>query len=148
MQTAAQRPYILQLLAYLMFHGGGLLHLAFCLFHQKESVRDATVDLFDQLRAFPVRRSHLTFVGHAACTDIPPRPAQVGVLFLQALNHFQRYAYVRQAHAREKRFAEQYQQQPPPPQQQSQTQSVYGPSSFNRTYSTDRMITPTMNGGF
>ncbi|KAJ7803801.1 stabilization of polarity axis-domain-containing protein [Mycena olivaceomarginata] len=116
---------VVELLAYLMFHGGGLLHLAFCLFHQKESVRDATVDLFDQLRAFPV-----------------------GVLFLQALNHFQRYAYVRQAHAREKRFAEQYQQQPPPPQQQSQTQSVYGPSSFNRTYSTDRMITPTMNGGF
>jgi hypothetical protein len=28
---------------------------------------------------------------------------QVGVQFLQALNHFQRYAYVRQAHARESR---------------------------------------------
>ncbi|KAJ7807119.1 stabilization of polarity axis-domain-containing protein [Mycena olivaceomarginata] len=37
---------VIELLAYLMFHGG-LLHLAFCLFHQKESVRDATVDLFD-----------------------------------------------------------------------------------------------------
>ncbi|KAJ7815883.1 stabilization of polarity axis-domain-containing protein, partial [Mycena olivaceomarginata] len=58
---------VVELLAYLMFHGG-LLHLAFCLFHQKESVRDATMDLFDQLRAF-----------------------SVGVLFLQALNHFQRY---------------------------------------------------------
>lgn len=29
---------------------------------------------------------------------------QVGVYFLQALNHFQRYAYVRQAHARETRI--------------------------------------------
>ncbi|KAJ7848654.1 stabilization of polarity axis-domain-containing protein [Mycena olivaceomarginata] len=68
---------VIELLAYLMFHGG-LLHLAFCLFHQKESVRDATVDLFDQLRAFSVRRSLLTFAGHGARTDIPPRPAQRG----------------------------------------------------------------------
>lgn len=30
-------------------------------------------------------------------------PSEVGVLFLQALNHFQRYAYVRQAHARERK---------------------------------------------
>ncbi|KAF8143329.1 mesa protein [Mycena galopus ATCC 62051] len=86
---------VVELLAYLMPHGGGLLHLAFSLFHQKESVRDATVDLFNQLRAFPV-----------------------GVLFLQALNHFQRYAYVRQAHARETRVAGEQQQQ-----QQQQSQS-------------------------
>ncbi|KAF7357919.1 Protein mesA [Mycena venus] len=119
---------VVELLAYLMPHGGGLIHLAFSLFHQKESVRDATVDLFNQLRAYPV-----------------------GVLFLQALNHFQRYAYVRQAHAREKRLApDQYQHQPPPQQQQPPpSQSFYGgSSSFNRTYSTDRMVTPTMNGGF
>ncbi|KAJ7233911.1 docking domain of Afi1 for Arf3 in vesicle trafficking-domain-containing protein [Mycena rebaudengoi] len=117
---------VVELLAHLMPHGGGLLHLAFSLFHQKESVRDATVDLFNQLRAFPV-----------------------GVLFLQALNHFQRYAYVRQAHAREKRAAEhqqQYHHQQPQSQPQSH-QSVYS-SQFNRTYSTDRMTTPTMNGGF
>ncbi|KAJ6546440.1 mesa protein [Mycena vulgaris] len=115
---------VVELLAYLMPHGGGLLHIAFSLFHQKEAVRDATVDLFNQLRAFPV-----------------------GVLFLQALNHFQRYAYVRQAHARERRMAseqQQYPQQQQPPQGQ---QSFYG-SSFSRTYSTDRMVTPTMNGGF
>ncbi|KAJ7633486.1 stabilization of polarity axis-domain-containing protein [Mycena polygramma] len=101
---------VIQLLAYLMPHGGGLLHLAFSLFHQKESVRDATVDLFNQLRVYPV-----------------------GVLFLQALNHFQRYAYVRQAHAREKRLAE---------------HQIHHGSSFNRSYSTDRMVTPTTNGGF
>ncbi|KAJ7122034.1 stabilization of polarity axis-domain-containing protein [Mycena crocata] len=115
---------VVELLAYLMPHGGGLIHLAFCLFHQKEVVRDATVDLFNQLRAFPV-----------------------GVLFLQALNHFQRYAYVRQAHARERRTAgdqQQYQQQQQPPQQQ---QSFYS-SSYNHNYSSDRMVTPTFNGGF
>ncbi|CAK5265904.1 unnamed protein product [Mycena citricolor] len=93
---------VVELLAYLMPHGGGLLHLAFALFHQKETVRDAAVDLFNQLRAFPV-----------------------GVMFLQALNHFQRYAYVRQAHARERRLLEQ-QQQP----------KLYGPPS----------TTPTVNG--
>lgn len=38
-----------------MPHGGGLLHLGFGLFHQKESVRELTVDLFNQLRAYPVR---------------------------------------------------------------------------------------------
>ncbi|KAJ7162232.1 stabilization of polarity axis-domain-containing protein [Mycena filopes] len=126
---------VVELLAYLMPHGGGLLHLAFSLFHQKESVRDATVDLFNQLRAFPV-----------------------GVMFLQALNHFQRYAYVRQAHAREKRVTEQqqqpYLQAPPPPplppqpqtHTQMQHQSMYGGSSFNRTYSADRMT--MSNGGF
>jgi len=61
-------------------HNGGLLPLSFGLFHQQEVVRGLTVDLFTQLRMFPV-----------------------GVQFLQALNHFQRYAYVRQAHARESR---------------------------------------------
>ncbi|KAN0131977.1 Docking domain of Afi1 for Arf3 in vesicle trafficking domain containing protein [Lactarius tabidus] len=61
-------------------HNGGLLPLSFGLFHQQEVVRDLTVDLFTQLRMF-----------------------SVGVQFLQALNHFQRYAYVRQAHARESR---------------------------------------------
>jgi hypothetical protein len=63
-------------------HNAGLLPLSFGLFHQQEVVRDLTVDLFTQLRMFPV-----------------------GVQFLQALNHFQRYAYVRQAHARESRGA-------------------------------------------
>jgi hypothetical protein len=38
-----------------MPQGQGLLHLGLGLFHQKEAVRDATVDLFNNLRAFPVR---------------------------------------------------------------------------------------------
>ncbi|KAJ2989328.1 hypothetical protein NUW54_g8820 [Trametes sanguinea] len=53
----------------------------FGLFHQQEAVRELAVDLFNELRAYPI-----------------------GVQFLQALNHFQRYAYVRQAHAKEQRL--------------------------------------------
>ncbi|KAH8996382.1 spindle pole body interacting protein [Lactarius akahatsu] len=71
---------VTELLSLIPPHNGGLLPLSFGLFHQQEVVRDLTVDLFTQLRMFPV-----------------------GVQFLQALNHFQRYAYVRQAHARESR---------------------------------------------
>ncbi|KAF7315952.1 Protein mesA [Mycena indigotica] len=69
---------VVELLAYLMPNGGGLAHLAFGCFHQRDAVRDATVDLFNQIRAFPV-----------------------GAVFLQMLNHFQRYAYVRLAHAKQ-----------------------------------------------
>ncbi|KAI0261594.1 spindle pole body interacting protein [Gloeopeniophorella convolvens] len=71
---------VVELLSHTPPHNGGLLPLSFGLFHQQEAVRDLTVDLFTQLRMYPV-----------------------GVQFLQALNHFQRYAYVRQAHAREAR---------------------------------------------
>ncbi|KAH7922767.1 spindle pole body interacting protein [Leucogyrophana mollusca] len=73
---------VVELLAHTPPHAGGLQPLSFCLFHQQESIRDATVDIFNELRAYPV-----------------------GVIFLQALNHFQRYAYVRQAQARESRTA-------------------------------------------
>lgn len=44
-----------QLLSYLVPYGGGLTHLGFCLFHPRESVREATIQLFNQLRAYPVR---------------------------------------------------------------------------------------------
>ncbi|KAG1797235.1 uncharacterized protein BJ212DRAFT_1289850, partial [Suillus subaureus] len=64
-------------------HSGGLQPLSFCLFHHQESIREATVDIFNELRQ---------------------NPYAAGVIFLQALNHFQRYAYVRQAHARESRM--------------------------------------------
>ncbi|TFY76670.1 hypothetical protein EWM64_g7339, partial [Hericium alpestre] len=74
---------VVELLAHSPPHAGGLLPLSFGLFHQQEAVRDLTVDIFTHLRMFPV-----------------------GVQFLQALNHFQRYAYVRQAHARENRHAQ------------------------------------------
>jgi hypothetical protein len=68
-------------------------------------VRDLSVDLFTQLRMFPVSLSIITL---CFCWAQPlnldvMRCMQVGVQFLQALNHFQRYAYVRQAHARESR---------------------------------------------
>jgi len=69
---------VIELLSYLVPYGGGLAHLGFCLFHQRQSVREATIQLFNQLRAYPV-----------------------GVQFLQTLNHFQRYAFVRQAFTRE-----------------------------------------------
>ncbi|EKM80927.1 hypothetical protein AGABI1DRAFT_71556 [Agaricus bisporus var. burnettii JB137-S8] len=78
---------IVELLAYALPQGQGLLQLGFGLFHQKEGVREATVDLFNNLRAYPV-----------------------GISFLQSLNHFQRYAYVRQAHARERKTQQQQQQ--------------------------------------
>ncbi|OAX42604.1 spindle pole body interacting protein [Rhizopogon vinicolor AM-OR11-026] len=71
---------VVEILAFMPPHAGGLQPLSFCLFHQQESIREATVDIFNELRQYPV-----------------------GVIFLQALNHFQRYAYVRQAHARESR---------------------------------------------
>ncbi|KAI0739001.1 mesa protein [Daedaleopsis nitida] len=71
---------VTEFLSLLPPHLHGLQPMSFGLFHQQEVVRDLTVDLFDELRVHPI-----------------------GVQFLQALNHFQRYAYVRQAHARELR---------------------------------------------
>lgn len=41
-------------------HGGGLMYLGFSLFHQKESIREYTVNLFDQLRGYPVSRGSKT----------------------------------------------------------------------------------------
>ncbi|CAL1699526.1 unnamed protein product [Somion occarium] len=72
---------VTELLSMLPPHHNGLLPLSFGLFHQQEVVRDLTVDIFNELRLHPV-----------------------GVQFLQSLNHFQRYAFVRQAHARESRL--------------------------------------------
>jgi len=86
---------VVELLSMLPAHSGGLLPLSFGLFHQQEHIRDLTVDLFTQLRMYPV---HIL-------PQLPGRfltASQIGVQALQALNHFQRYAYVRQAHARER----------------------------------------------
>ncbi|KAF9566805.1 spindle pole body interacting protein [Agrocybe pediades] len=111
---------VVELLASLP-HGGGLLYLGFFLFHQKEAIRECTVSLFDQLRAYPV-----------------------GVLFLQALNHFQRYAYVRQAHARERRQAlEQHQSHPNP------TDIAYSLAhNFSSRTQTNPMVGHQPNGAF
>ncbi|TFK74262.1 mesa protein [Pluteus cervinus] len=105
-----------ELLSYLMPQTGGLMHLGFGLFHQREAVREATVDLFNQLRMY-----------------------SVGVVFLQALNHFQRYAYVRMAVAREKRvqyetLQDQQQRQAPPPQQHAPSSS-YSQPPYGRVHS-------------
>lgn len=108
---------VVEFLSYLMPHSGGLLPLAFGLFHQKESIRDQTVDLFNQLRAYPV-----------------------GVLFLQTLNHFQRYSYVRQAHMREKRIAEQ--------QHDAKTSSLLPPALPSRTHSNASVSSTHVNGAF
>jgi hypothetical protein len=92
-----------QLLSLIPPYTGGLLPLSFGLFHQQEVVRDLTVDLFTQLRMFPVSSSIIQSVFFGAVLISMNACMQVGVQFLQALNHFQRYAYVRQAHARESR---------------------------------------------
>jgi len=56
-QTAGTfRDYCAQLLAYMPLHAGGLQPLSFCLFHQHESIREATVDIFNELRQYPVCR--------------------------------------------------------------------------------------------
>ncbi|OBZ67772.1 Protein mesA [Grifola frondosa] len=75
---------VTELLSWMPPHLNGLLPLSFGLFHQQESVRDLTVDILNSLRTY-----------------------SVGVQFLQALNHFQRYAYVRQAHTKEMHLREQ-----------------------------------------
>ncbi|KAF9225807.1 spindle pole body interacting protein [Gyrodon lividus] len=102
---------VVELLAYMPPppHAGGLQPLGFCLFHQQESVREATVDIFNELRTHPV-----------------------GVIFLQELNHFQRYAYVRQAHARESRAKECSNQLVPPPPFASRTPSNRSEVSLGR----------------
>lgn len=72
---------VTELLSLLPPHHQGLLPLSFGLFHQQEAIRDLTVVIFNELRSYAV-----------------------GVQFLQSLNHFQRYSYVRQAHALESRI--------------------------------------------
>jgi len=82
---------IVELLANLPPYLGGLLPVTFALFHQREGVRELAVDLLTALRTYPI-----------------------GIQFLQGLNHFHRYAYVRQAHAREMRtYRDQNQLYPP-----------------------------------
>ncbi|KAJ2918021.1 hypothetical protein MD484_g2386, partial [Candolleomyces efflorescens] len=54
-ENARSYEQVVELLASLP-HGGGLMSLAFGLHHPRESIREATVDLFNQLRSFQVRR--------------------------------------------------------------------------------------------
>lgn len=103
-------------------HAGGLQPLSFCLFHEQESIREATVDIFNELRQHPVCRFDSKFSMALKVTH-PLSVVQVGVIFLQALNHFQRYAYVRQAHARESRMRDLSHGLVPPPHLVSRTPS-------------------------
>ncbi|KAF9787957.1 spindle pole body interacting protein [Thelephora terrestris] len=68
---------VVELLALVPPHQGGLLPLSLGLLHPQEIIREYTVDILNELRQY-----------------------SIGVLFLQSLNHFQRYAYVRLAAAR------------------------------------------------
>ncbi|KAI0703720.1 spindle pole body interacting protein [Cytidiella melzeri] len=104
MQTYDQ---VTELLSLLPPHYNGLLPISFGLFHQQEAVRDLTVEIFNELRSYPV-----------------------GVQFLQALNHFQRYAYVRQAHARESRLMNDHNTLSIPPSYMSRTPSNRSESSL------------------
>ena len=58
-----------------------------------------TVELLSILRAYPVRDQTSMAINHINDSF------KVGVQFLQSLNHLHRYAYVRQAHAREVRMS-------------------------------------------
>ena len=50
-----------QLLAHITPHGGGLLYLSLGLFHQQESIRERTVDILSELRAYPVSLNDILF---------------------------------------------------------------------------------------
>ena len=52
--SALKGPLHMEKLLASLPHGGGLLYLGFSLFHQKAAVREHTVNLFNQLRAYPV----------------------------------------------------------------------------------------------
>ncbi|KAF8524403.1 spindle pole body interacting protein [Hysterangium stoloniferum] len=97
---------VVELLSQLPPHAGGLMPLSFGLFHQQESVRELTVELLTTLRSYPI-----------------------GIQFLQSLNHFHKYAYVRQAHGREARRVR-GQNQLYPPQFNSRTPSNRSDSSL------------------
>lgn len=78
-----------QLLAHIPPHVGGLLPLSFCLFHQQEPVREATLDIFNELRLHPVTCflcSHhsATHVVSIDRCNIPPSSQSFPALCLRA----------------------------------------------------------------
>jgi len=93
---------VVEMLALVPPHQGGLLPLSLGLLHPQEVIRDFTVDIFNELRQYPI-----------------------GVIFLQSLNHFQRYAYVRLAAVRKAKLGEPSQLYPP--LQQPPTPLVFAP---------------------
>jgi len=83
-----------QLLAHCPPQHGGLQPLAIGLFHQQDYIRDMTVGLLNVIREYTVRADPRT---SKRCL----RPAQVGFQFLQSLNQFLRYSYIRQVYERQ-----------------------------------------------
>jgi hypothetical protein len=73
-----------QLLSMTSPYNGGLLPLSFGLFHQQEVVRDLTVDLFTQLRMFPVSLSIITLYFWPLNLDVMPLHAGWRAVFTGA----------------------------------------------------------------
>lgn len=69
---------------------------------------------------------------------------EVGVLFLQALNHFQRYAYVRQAHAKEQQ--EQWHQHQQHAQYAENARSMA--STMNARSHSNSVVSNQLNGAY
>ncbi|EIN08406.1 mesa protein [Punctularia strigosozonata HHB-11173 SS5] len=111
-ESAVEASISHYLLSYIPPYTGGLAPLSFALFHPQESVRRLAVEIFNELRQYPV-----------------------GVQFLQALNSFQRYAYVRQAHALETRNVQEHQHHQAHSQLQPPPTSNLGARNTNRSES-------------
>ena len=89
-----QAVWCVQLLSLLPTHAGGLLPLAFGLFHPNQVTRDATVELFLNIEAHPVCLPSLP-----ACA-VFIAISQVGVKFIASLNTFHKLAFGRLARDR------------------------------------------------
>ncbi|KAF9653529.1 spindle pole body interacting protein [Thelephora ganbajun] len=89
---------VVEMLTLVPPHRGGLLPLSLGLLHPQEIIRDCTVDIFNELREYPI-----------------------GVISLQCLNHFQRYAYVRLAATRKAKTVKEHSHLHPPTQQPQTT---------------------------
>lgn len=96
---------VVEMLALVPPHQGGLLPLSLGLLHPQEIIRECTVDILNELRQYPI-----------------------GVLFLQSLNHFQRYAYVRLAASRKAKVVKEQNHLYPPPQH-PQTAPLFPPKT-------------------
>ena len=110
------------MLALVQPHQGGLLPLSLGLLHPQEIIREYTVDIFNELRQYPV--SFPFFPPFLSRLISPSYLTQIGVLFLQSLNHFPRYTYVRLAAARKAKMTKE-QSHPYPPAPQPQTAPIF-----------------------
>lgn len=82
---------VIELLALLPAHHGGLLPLALGLFHPNERIQDATLVILDKLKVYQVSNERNWIVDMCLTNGC----VQVGNVFLASLNAFQRFAYHR-----------------------------------------------------